>query len=232
MRLNPNQLRLPDQLLRRWIKDLDSILINMNTTLRINTNIPKIHRTRRLKRYSNKEDDFIDTSSDKPVYVTREDLQTDDDDDDRMKALSTAWLNKYATRNGSPTLETFANPESVEMINGRVAQVGWMMALYYEFTKNETVWNQVIKTRTFTLVDGTVDTVTYPGAGFFVLQIIAGLIVTGSLFSKLKLVDNDEEIGPFTKKAELTNGRWAMVGLVSLVTVEHFNDGIALFGPR
>ena len=229
MRPNPNPLRLPDQLLRRWIKDLDSILINMNTTLRINTIIPKIHRTRRLKRYSNKEDDFIDTSSDKPVYVTREDLQTDDD---RMKAFSAAWLNKYATRNGSPTLETFANPESVEMINGRVAQVGWMMALYYEFTKNETVWNQVIKTRTFTLVDGTVDTVTYPGAGFFILQIIAGLIVTGSLFSKLKLVDNDEEIGPFTKKAELANGRWAMVGLASLVTIEHFNDGIALFGPR
>ena len=90
---------------------------------------------------------FLDTHDDKPVYVTREDLQSDDDDDDRMKALSAAWLNKYATRNGSPTLETFANPESVEMINGRVAQVGWMMALYYEITKNETVWEQVFKTR-------------------------------------------------------------------------------------
>ena len=198
----------------------------MNTTLRINTIIPKIHRTRRLKRYSNKEDDFLDTSSDKPVYVTREDLQTDDD---RMKAFSAAWLNKYATRNGSPTLETFANPESVEMINGRVAQVGWMMALYYEFTKNETVWNQVIKTRTFTLVDGTVDTVTYPGAGFFILQIIAGLIVTGSLFSKLKSIDKDAEFGPFTKRAELINGRGAMVGLLALSIVEHLNGGIALF---
>ena len=116
----------------------------MNTALRFNIITPKLHRTRRLKRTSsNKEDDFLDTYSDKPVYVTREDLQSDDEDD-RMKALSTAWLNKYATRNGSPTLETFANPESVEMINGRVAQVGWMMALYYEFIKNETVWNQVL----------------------------------------------------------------------------------------
>ena len=201
----------------------------MNTTLRINTIIPKIHRTRRLKRYSNKEDDFIDTSSDKPVYVTREDLQTNDDDDDRMKALSTAWLNKYATRNGSPTLETFANPESVEMINGRVAQVGWIMALYYEITKNETVWNQVFKTRTFTLIDGTVDTVTYPTAGFFVLQIVAGLIVTGSLFSKLKLVDKDAEFGPFTKRAELINGRGAMIGLLALTIIENFNEGIAVF---
>ena len=201
----------------------------MNTTLRINTIIPKIHRTRRLKRYSNKEDDFIDTSSDKPVYVTREDLQSDDDDDDRMKALSAAWLNKYATRNGSPTLETFANPESVEMINGRVAQVGWMMALYYEITKNETVWEQVFKTRTFTLIDGTVDTVTYPTAGFFVLQIVAGLIVTGSLFSKLKLVDKDAEFGPFTKRAELINGRGAMIGLLALTIIENFNEGIAVF---
>ena len=106
------------------------------------------------------------------------------------------------------------------------------MALYYEFTKNETVWNQVFKTRTFTLLDGTSDTVTYPTVGFFMLQIVAGLIVTGSLFSKLKSVDENEEIGPFNKEAELNNGRWAMIGLVSLVAVEHFNEGIALFGPR
>jgi len=52
------------------------------------------------------------------------------------------------------------------------------------------------------------------------------------LFSKLKSVDENEEIGPFNKEAELNNGRWAMIGLVSLVAVEHFNNGIALFGPR
>ena len=206
----------------------------MISGLRITPFTPKLHRTTRLKRYSNKDDNiFIDTSSDEPKYVTREDIESHHDSSDtKMKALSAAWLNKYATRNGSPTLETFANPESVEMINGRVAQIGWIMALYYEFTKNEAVWNQVFKTRTFTLLDGTSDTVTYPTTGFFVLQIVAGLIVTGSLFSKLKLVDKDEKIGPFNKEAELNNGRWAMIGLVSLVAVEHFNNGIALFGPR
>ncbi len=201
----------------------------MNTALRITPFTPKLGRTTRIKRASKKDDTFLDTHDDKPVYVTREDLQSDDDDDDRMKALSAAWLNKYATRNGSPTLETFANPESVEMINGRVAQVGWMMALYYEITKNETVWEQVFKTRTFTLIDGTVDTVTYPTAGFFVLQIVAGLIVTGSLFSKLKLVDKDAEFGPFTKRAELINGRGAMIGLLALTIIENFNEGIAVF---
>mgnify|MGYP003965357233 FL=1 len=206
----------------------------MSLGLRITPFTPRLHRATRLKRSSNKDDDtFLDTSSDEPKYVTREDVESHHDSSDaKMKALSAAWLNKYATRNGSPTLETFANPKSVEMINGRVAQIGWIMALYYEFTKNETVWNQVFKTRTFTLLDGTSDTVTYPTVGFFMLQIVAGLIVTGSLFSKLKSVDENEEIGPFNKEAELNNGRWAMIGLVSLVAVEHFNDGIALFGPR
>ena len=206
----------------------------MSLGLRITPFTPRLHRATRLKRSSNKYDDtFMDTSSDEPKYVTREDIESHHDSSDaKMKALSAAWLNKYATRNGSPTLETFANPKSVEMINGRVAQIGWIMALYYEFTKNETVWNQVFKTRTFTLLDGTSDTVTYPTVGFFMLQIVAGLIVTGSLFSKLKSVDENEEIGPFNKEAELNNGRWAMIGLVSLVAVEHFNDGIALFGPR
>jgi hypothetical protein len=198
----------------------------MNTALRITPFTPKLGRTTRIKRASKKDDTFLDTHDDKPVYVTLEDLETSDD---RMKRFSSAWMNKYATRNGSPTLETFANPESVEMINGRVAQVGWMMALYYEITKNETVWEQVFKTRTFTLIDGTVDTVTYPTAGFFVLQIVAGLIVTGSLFSKLKLVDKDAEFGPFTKRAELINGRGAMIGLLALSIVEHLNGGIALF---
>ncbi len=206
----------------------------MSLGLRITPFTPRLHRTTRLKRSSNKDDNtFIDTSSDEPKYVTREDVESyHDSSDAKMKTLSAAWLNKYATRNGSPTLETFANPKSVEMINGRVAQIGWIMALYYEFTKNETVWNQVFKTRTFTLLDGTSDTVTYPTVGFFMLQIVAGLIVTGSLFSKLKSVDENEEIGPFNKEAELNNGRWAMIGLVSLVTVEHFNNGIALFAPR
>jgi hypothetical protein len=198
----------------------------MNTALRITPFTPKLGRTTRIKRASKKDDTFLDTHDDKPVYATLEDLETSDD---RMKRFSSAWLNKYATRNGSPTLETFANPESVEMINGRVAQVGWIMALYYEITKNETVWEQVFKTRTFTLIDGTVDTVTYPTTGFFVLQIVAGLIVTGSLFSKLKLVDKDAEFGPFTKRAELINGRGAMIGLLALTIIENFNEGIAVF---
>ena len=100
----------------------------MSLGLRITPFTPRLHRTTRLKRSSNKDDNtFIDTSSDEPKYVTREDVESyHDSSDAKMKTLSAAWLNKYATRNGSPTLETFANPKSVEMINGRVAQIGWI----------------------------------------------------------------------------------------------------------
>ena len=34
-------------------------------------------------------------------------------------------------------LSVFKNAESIEKINGRVAQVGWSLALYYELTKQE-----------------------------------------------------------------------------------------------
>ena len=97
----------------------------MSLGLRITPFTPRLHRTTRLKRSSNKDDNtFIDTSSDEPKYVTREDVESyHDSSDAKMKTLSAAWLNKYATRNGSPTLETFANPKAVEMINGRVAQI-------------------------------------------------------------------------------------------------------------
>ena len=72
----------------------------MNTALRITPFTPKLGRTTRIKRASKKDDTFLDTHDDKPVYVTFEDLETSDD---RMKRFSSAWMNKYATRNGSPT---------------------------------------------------------------------------------------------------------------------------------
>ena len=43
------------------------------------------------------------------------------------------------------------------------------------------------------------------------------------------LDETPEAFGPFKPEAELTNGRGAMVGLVSLLVVEHFTKG-ALFG--
>ena len=43
----------------------------MNTALRITPFTPKLGRTTRIKRASKKDDTFLDTHDDKPVYVTR-----------------------------------------------------------------------------------------------------------------------------------------------------------------
>jgi len=126
-------------------------------------------------------------------------------------------------------LSVFKDAESIEKINGRVAQVGWSLALYYELTKQESVWNQVYNTRTFTLSDGVTDTVTYPSGGFFIIPLLSILILSASLAPKVNGGDDEQEYGPFTKRAELINGRGAMVGLLALSIVEHLNGGIALF---
>ena len=110
-----------------------------------------------------------------------------------------------------------------------MAQVGWSLAVYYELTKQESLWNQVFNTRTFTLSDGVTDTVTYPSGGFFIIPLLSILILSASLAPKVNGGDDEQEYGPFTKRAELINGRGAMVGLLALSIVEHLNGGIALF---
>ena len=143
----------------------------------------------------------------------------------RVKSSEYDDVKKYEEN----VLSVFKNAESIEKINGRVAQVGWSLALYYELSKQESVWNQVFNTRTFTLGDGVTDTVTYPSGGFFIIPILSILILSASLAPKVNGGDDDQEYGPFTKRAELINGRGAMVGLLALSIVEHLNGGIALF---
>jgi hypothetical protein len=132
-------------------------------------------------------------------------------------------------------MKVFTNPTAIEMINGRVAQIGWMAALYTEITQNKSLWGQVFSTRTFTLADGVSDTVTYPGAGLFLAPFCAVVILAASLAPVLKKSSPDgvtapgNTLGPFRPEAELTNGRGAMVGLVALVLAEKFTNGNPLF---
>merc|ERR1712216_334710 len=132
-------------------------------------------------------------------------------------------------------MKVFTNPTAIEMINGRVAQIGWMAALYTEITQNKSLWGQVFSTRTFTLADGVSDTVTYPGAGLFLAPFCAVVILAASLAPVLKKSIPDgvtapgNTLGPFRPEAELTNGRGAMVGLVALVLAEKFTNGNPLF---
>ena len=64
---------------------------------------------------------------------------------------------------------------------------------------------------------------------FVVAALGASLAPTLKKSSPNGLDETPEAFGPFKPEAELTNGRGAMVGLVSLLVVEHFTKG-ALFG--
>merc|ERR1712216_727668 len=119
-------------------------------------------------------------------------------------------------------VKVFSDATAIEMINGRVAQIGWMAALYNEITQNKSLWSQVFSTRTFTLADGVSDTVTYPGAGLFLAPVLKKASPDG-------VTAPGNALGPFKPEAELTNGRGAMVGLVALVLAEKFTHGNPLF---
>ena len=72
-------------------------------------------------------------------------------------------------------------------------------------------------------------------SGFFWCRLSPSLGAGRRLAPTLKksspngLDETPEAFGPFKPEAELTNGRGATVGLVSLLVVEHFTKG-ALFG--
>lgn len=130
----------------------------------------------------------------------------------------------------------FKDSRAVEIINGRAAMVGWMLALGGELSSNTSMMSQVFHERTFTLADGVTRTSTYPAAGFFEIFIVVMLSLAASLAPSLKksspngLNEKPETFGPFNPDAEMTNGRGAMIGLVALPLAEKiFTSGSALF---
>jgi|AntAceMinimDraft_1070359.scaffolds.fasta_scaffold16500_1 hypothetical protein len=132
-------------------------------------------------------------------------------------------------------LVAFKEPRAVETINGRVAMIGWMLALQGEFTSDQSLFRQVINTRTFTLADGVEKSSTFPAGGAFLIPLTVLFVLAASLAPILR--GNDEsglEKAPkdffmFKASSEMTNGRAAMVGLASLLFVEKFTNGAALF---
>lgn len=129
----------------------------------------------------------------------------------------------------------FKDARSVEVINGRTAMIGWMAALYYEFSTNTSLWHQVFNTRTFTLADGVTKTSTYPAVGLFLVPVTVLVVLGASLAPSLKgeevngLDKEPKDFAMFRAEAEMTNGRGAMVGLLALLFVEKFTNGAALF---
>jgi len=132
-------------------------------------------------------------------------------------------------------MAAFKDGRSIEMINGRVAMIGWMAALYGEFDHDQSLFRQVINTRTFTLADGVVKSSTFPAPGMFLIPVTVLFVLAASLAPTLR---GNEESGlekapkdffMFKAESEMTNGRGAMIGLVSLLLAEKFTNGAALF---
>ena len=129
----------------------------------------------------------------------------------------------------------FKEPRAIEIINGRVAMIGWMLALQGEFANDQGLFRQVVNTRTFTLADGVVKSSTFPATGAFLIPVTVLAVLAASLAPTLR--GNDEsglekapkDFSVFRAESEMTNGRGAMIGLVALLFAEKFTNGAALF---
>ena len=129
----------------------------------------------------------------------------------------------------------FKEPRAIEIINGRVAMIGWMLALQGEFANDQGLFRQVINTRTFTLADGIVKSSTFPAPGMFLIPVTVMAVLAASLAPVLRgneesgLEKAPKDFSVFRAESEMTNGRGAMVGLVALLIAEKFTGGAALF---
>eukprot|EP00227_Mantoniella_beaufortii_P011596 CAMPEP_0197574856 /NCGR_PEP_ID=MMETSP1326-20131121/452_1 /TAXON_ID=1155430 /ORGANISM="Genus nov. species nov., Strain RCC2288" /LENGTH=232 /DNA_ID=CAMNT_0043137513 /DNA_START=90 /DNA_END=788 /DNA_ORIENTATION=- len=131
----------------------------------------------------------------------------------------------------SGAMLAFKEPRAVEIINGRVAMLGWMAALGAEVFDQHSLSRQMFTSRTFTLADGVIDTVTSPAAGLFLIPAIVMAVLAASLAPVLRnnaengLNEVPQDFGPFKASSEMTNGRAAMVGLAALMLAENFTGG-------
>jgi hypothetical protein len=97
-----------------------------------------------------------------------------------------------------------------ELINGRLAMIGFVAALGAELSSGESVLTQWASEPIYI-------------AGAFLL------VIAGSLIPFLQGNKNTEALGALTPSAEMTNGRAAMIGFAALLAVEFANSGTALF---
>lgn len=87
-----------------------------------------------------------------------------------------------------------------ELVNGRLAMIGFTSAIAAELASGESVLKQWSDEPT--------------GVALAFLVFIAGSLVTAFQAKR------DEKLGPFTPQAEMINGRAAMIGFASMLIIE------------
>jgi len=134
----------------------------------------------------------------------------------------------------SSILGAFSDVNAIERINGRVAMMGFDFAIREELVKHEAITQQLFNDRVITLAGGVQKTLHYPKEGVFLLIATVLLTLVGSLAPSVNGVEKNgltvpaEQFSFFKPEAELKNGRWAMVGLVSMYVIEQIKGGSLL----
>ncbi|GAB4822494.1 hypothetical protein N2152v2_009540 [Parachlorella kessleri] len=133
----------------------------------------------------------------------------------RLVTAASLWvhllaINLFAAR--SVYLEevmAFSGP-APEVVNGRLAMLGFLAALGAELSSSESILAQIQN----------------PGSSSWILYTFV-LFIGASLIPLFKGAKN-EAFGPFSPKAELINGRAAMIGFAAMLAIEAVK-GSALF---
>jgi hypothetical protein len=126
--------------------------------------------------------------------------------------LDEAVFNKTAKSAQNDDVGAFAETMSFaglapEIINGRGAMVGILTAFFAEINTGAPVFSQIQKT---------------PGA----ILLTFGTIILASVIPIIRGADlNRKGAGPFTPRAEVWNGRLAMVSFAALIAIETFKAG-------
>lgn len=113
-----------------------------------------------------------------------------------------------------------------EIINSRAAMIGFFVAIATELSTGQSVWSQI--------AGKYVDTYQTEKPIAFSTLSFGFVVVVLALASFAPMVYKNEgpdarSLGPFTPKAEISNGRAAMMGFLALLAVEFFRGNVALF---
>mmetsp|Transcript_30911 Transcript_30911/g.42837 ORF Transcript_30911/g.42837 Transcript_30911/m.42837 type:complete len:231 (-) Transcript_30911:132-824(-) len=128
----------------------------------------------------------------------------------------------------------FQSGRASEIMNGRVAMVGFAAALVNELASGNSLFNQMWNIKEIAYGEDITEFLVLPQVGLYLIPVTTAIIVAASLFPQLfGRKDNGLDVpaksfGPFTPTSEMTNGRAAMLGLVALFAVENFS-GTAFF---